>query len=213
MYKILGGDGIEYGPIPAETLRQWIAEGRANAQTQVLPEGAAAWVPLGSLPEFAGVPTPAPASAPYAPVGTSTVPTDRAAAQALAVPAGWALTIVGILGVLMCIGMIIFFSIAGLENNPMLGMFNRHPTSDAERVGQKIGLFFTLVAGIGWAAFIAYAGNKLRRLESWGLVMTAAIFCLIPCCGTQFPLCVLSAPVGIWVIVVICLSKVKPTFT
>jgi hypothetical protein len=213
MYTILGGDGKEYGPIAAETLKQWIAEGRVNAHTQVLPEGAAAWVQLGSLPEFAGAPTPAPTSSPYATAGTSTLPTDRAAALGLAVPAGWALTIVGILGVLMCIGMIIFFSIVGLENNPMLGFFGRHPSSEAERVGQKIGLFFTLVAGIGWAAFIAFAGNKLRRLESWGLVLTAAIFCLFPCCGTQFPLCFLSAPVGIWVIVVICLNKVKPAFS
>jgi len=40
MYKIIGADGKEYGPIPAEQLREWIAEGRANAQTKVLPEGA-----------------------------------------------------------------------------------------------------------------------------------------------------------------------------
>ena len=53
MYKIIGGDGQEYGPIPAATVRQWIAEGRANAQTRVWPEGGGAWVPLGQLPEFA----------------------------------------------------------------------------------------------------------------------------------------------------------------
>ena len=64
MYKITGGDGREYGPISIEQLRQWIAEGRANAQTQVLPEGATTWQPLGSLPEFAdsgdGVVSPTP---------------------------------------------------------------------------------------------------------------------------------------------------------
>ena len=52
MYKILGGDGKEYGPISADTVRLWISEGRANAQTQVLPAGGAAWVVLGQLPEF-----------------------------------------------------------------------------------------------------------------------------------------------------------------
>ena len=31
MYKILGGDGKEYGPVLADTLRQWVREGRANA--------------------------------------------------------------------------------------------------------------------------------------------------------------------------------------
>ncbi|MBA4150902.1 MAG: NINE protein [Verrucomicrobia bacterium] len=52
MYKILGGDRQEYGPVSAEHVRQWIAEGRANAGTLVQPEGSSAWVPLGSLPEF-----------------------------------------------------------------------------------------------------------------------------------------------------------------
>ena len=53
MYKILGGDGKEYGPVSAETLHQWVAEGRANAQTQVQLEGSSAWTALGRLPEFA----------------------------------------------------------------------------------------------------------------------------------------------------------------
>jgi hypothetical protein len=53
MYKIVGADGKEYGPIPAEVLRQWIAEGRANALTKALPEGATEWKTLGEIPEFA----------------------------------------------------------------------------------------------------------------------------------------------------------------
>jgi hypothetical protein len=52
MYKIIGADGKEYGPISAEVLRQWIAEGRANAMTYILVDGAAEWKSLGSLPEF-----------------------------------------------------------------------------------------------------------------------------------------------------------------
>lgn len=54
-YKMIGADGRPYGPVPVEQLRQWIAEGRANAQTQTLVEGAAEWKPLGALPEFAGL--------------------------------------------------------------------------------------------------------------------------------------------------------------
>ena len=41
MYKIIGIDGREYGPVSAGQLRQWIVEGRANAQTQALAPGAA----------------------------------------------------------------------------------------------------------------------------------------------------------------------------
>ncbi len=53
MYKIIGDDGRQYGPINIEQLRQWIAESRANAQTQTLADGAMEWKPLGALPEFA----------------------------------------------------------------------------------------------------------------------------------------------------------------
>jgi hypothetical protein len=66
MYRILGADGRQYGPVSAEQIRRWIAEGRANAQTQTLAEGALAWKPLGALPEFAGhfgAPVPPPIGA------------------------------------------------------------------------------------------------------------------------------------------------------
>jgi hypothetical protein len=52
MYKIIGADGREYGPVSAEQLRQWIAEGRANAQTKVQAEGSGEWKALGEWPEF-----------------------------------------------------------------------------------------------------------------------------------------------------------------
>jgi uncharacterized membrane protein YeaQ/YmgE (transglycosylase-associated protein family) len=69
MYKIIGGDGKEYGPVSAEDLRRWIAEGRVNAQTRVQAEGSADWQPLGSIAEFGlpafatALPTPLPRTA------------------------------------------------------------------------------------------------------------------------------------------------------
>jgi hypothetical protein len=56
MYKIIGADGQQYGPVSAEQLRQWIVEGRANAQTLIQAEGGADWKPLGQYPEFATPP-------------------------------------------------------------------------------------------------------------------------------------------------------------
>jgi hypothetical protein len=53
MYKILGSDGHEYGPLSAGKIKQWIADERVEKKTPVLPEGAADWVFLSSLPEFA----------------------------------------------------------------------------------------------------------------------------------------------------------------
>jgi hypothetical protein len=58
MYRIIGADGKPYGPITVEQLKQWIKEGRANAQTQTFVEGATEWKPLGALPEFTNHFTP-----------------------------------------------------------------------------------------------------------------------------------------------------------
>jgi ABC-type amino acid transport system permease subunit len=53
MFKIIGADGREYGPATAEQLREWIRQGRANANTRVLPAGATDWKKLSELEEFA----------------------------------------------------------------------------------------------------------------------------------------------------------------
>jgi len=53
MYRIIGADGREYGPVSRETLLEWIAESRANAQSRVRAEVATDWQTLGSVPEFA----------------------------------------------------------------------------------------------------------------------------------------------------------------
>jgi hypothetical protein len=68
-YQIIGADGRQYGPVSGDQLRQWITEGRANAQTHAFVEGATEWKALGTLPEFAGhfaSPTP-PTISPPAP--------------------------------------------------------------------------------------------------------------------------------------------------
>src|SRR5438093_393449 len=78
MYTIVGADGREYGPATADQLRQWITEGRANAQTRVRVEGSADWKLLSELEEF--FPKPAPAAEPpplTAPAPFSITPVPR----------------------------------------------------------------------------------------------------------------------------------------
>jgi hypothetical protein len=61
MYKIIGADQKEYGPITADQLRQWISEGRVNTHTKVQAAGATEWKAMAELPEFASIlPRPAP---------------------------------------------------------------------------------------------------------------------------------------------------------
>jgi hypothetical protein len=51
-YFMLGGDGKEYGPIPADQLRQWATEGRANSQTQVRSADGGPWTSFSAVPEL-----------------------------------------------------------------------------------------------------------------------------------------------------------------
>jgi hypothetical protein len=52
MYRVVGVDNREYGPIPAETVREWIQQGRANSETIARLEDGGAWKPLRTFDEF-----------------------------------------------------------------------------------------------------------------------------------------------------------------
>jgi len=122
MYKVLGADGKEYGPVSAMDLRRWIAEGRVNAESQLKPEGGDNWRPISSFPELA-VTAPAPFPMMAAGSGSST----RTNGMAIA---GFATSLAGLFGFCCCcfgppisvIGLI--FSCLGLSQineNPMHG--------------------------------------------------------------------------------------------
>jgi hypothetical protein len=102
----VGADGRVYGPVPAEQIQKWIAEGRANAQTQTLAEGASGWKPLSLLPEFAHYFTP------QVPPVASIPPL---AAPGVRKISGWALAglIFGVLSLIPCCCPCLF-SIPGL---------------------------------------------------------------------------------------------------
>ncbi len=51
-YKILGGDGKEYGPATLEQMLAWVREGRVNTGTQVLRSDQSAWLNAAQLPEL-----------------------------------------------------------------------------------------------------------------------------------------------------------------
>ena len=123
MYKIIGADGREYGPATAGQLRQWIAEGRANAQTPTLAPGALEWKPLGALPEFAG-----PFAPPIPPIiGPPRLGTPTAGQLPKTNSFATAGLIFGILSLTCCCGGCLFnllglvFSLIGLSQ------INRHP--------------------------------------------------------------------------------------
>jgi uncharacterized membrane protein len=79
MYKIIGADQKEYGPVSADEIRQWLAQGRANGQTPVQMVGDSGWKPLSLCPEFAAALAASPppiAPLPPLPGGHTQLPAD-----------------------------------------------------------------------------------------------------------------------------------------
>ena len=96
MYRIIGTDGQQYGPVPPEQIRRWLSENRVNAQTLTQLEGTQDWKPLISFGEFAAdlksqppTTTATAAGAPPPAVPPSIAPAGAAAPRASTkIPAG-----------------------------------------------------------------------------------------------------------------------------
>src|SRR5580658_2725361 len=97
MYKIIGADLKEYGPVSADQLRQWITEGRVNGQTKVQAADSTEWKAMADIPEFANVLPKAPAPAPAPTIPITPLPTPPRTSQM----AVWAM-ITGIGSLLCC---------------------------------------------------------------------------------------------------------------
>lgn len=99
MYRIIGIDNQQYGPVTAEQIRRWVAENRVHAQMPAQLEGTQEWKPLASFAEFAdefkAPPTLTPAQPPAA-----QPPTMASAAKASSkIPAGICGILLGSLGI------------------------------------------------------------------------------------------------------------------
>jgi hypothetical protein len=74
MYRIIGADGREYGPVSLDELRKWIAEGRVNQQTRLRAEGSTEWKTLADFPEVSAAAPPPLSPPPPRPVAAGSVP-------------------------------------------------------------------------------------------------------------------------------------------
>ena len=75
MFFLIGGDGRKYGPFSAEQIREWLAQGRANAHSRIRRDGDATWQPLQDVAEFADVASvsPPPPGAPPPPLSPESI--------------------------------------------------------------------------------------------------------------------------------------------
>jgi hypothetical protein len=166
VYKIIGADGKEYGPITIEVLRQWIAQGRANAQSKVLPEGATEWKTLAELPEMAPLlaAPPAPITA-LGPISLPPVPRNNGFAVA-----GLTLGILGLtLGLCCCYGLP--FSVPGIICSIIaLNQIKADPVTQQGRnlaiAGLILSILSIVLGGLLLALGVALSTpDMLRRIQ------------------------------------------------
>lgn len=163
MFKILGADGKEYGPVPAEELRRWISEGRAGAQTQVRADGSDHWIALQTVPEFAALlrsPMAIPASERTAPPVVRTL--------------AWAMFVVaGVSALILLANLISVLRVTGIWANPW---YIAHWATAALCLPARIIIGIGLLRGRGCARWLAiglssvlavYGGWGLARMVTW----------------------------------------------
>jgi uncharacterized membrane protein len=123
-YTIIGGDQKEYGPISADDVREWIAEGRLNEQSLMKAESDAEFRPLEKFPEFAANFAPK-TPPPFADAAGATVFSDRDYELDIGgcITRGWELVKnnLGLLFVGTLLYMLIEGAIGGLAQIPIIG--------------------------------------------------------------------------------------------
>jgi hypothetical protein len=106
MYKIIGADAKEYGPVTLDQFKSWVAEGRINAATRVQPVGSAEWKAASEIPEVSALfsgsggapprPAPPPGATPAQPAKVPSEPERKGLAIASFV--------LGLLSFVLCLG-------------------------------------------------------------------------------------------------------------
>jgi hypothetical protein len=146
MYKIIGADQKEYGPVSADQLRQWIAEGRVNGQTKVQAADATEWKAVADVPEFSEVLPKAPLPPP-----TPVVPIRPLSAQpGNSQIAVWSF-ITGILSLLCCCAWYLVAPVAIVLGAVALSQLKSHPELTGGGFAVA-GIVLGIVAILIWAA-------------------------------------------------------------
>jgi hypothetical protein len=217
MFKILGADGKEYGPVAVDQIIRWIGEGRANHETMMQRQGEFDWKPLSQFAEFAealGVKPPVVAPPPsFAPAPVTAVaaaaPAFDARAVALQKASGPAigLMITAGLGLAMNALSILIHLLRSAPPPPPPGL---PPNLEhlLEVLNGPMGIFFAIF-GLAISGLVLFGAIQMQKLSSRGLAMTAAILALVPCFS---PCCVVGLPIGIWALVVLLKPEVSSQF-
>ena len=168
-YKILGGDGQEYGPASLEQMLAWVREGRVNAATQVWRNDQSAWLSAAQLPELQIVPQPVPVGS--APAGMMTLDAQHLHAR-MRSGASWfywiaALSLVNSVAAVFGFG---WRLIVGLGSTQIIDAFAYQVSGG--------GVAIALVLNVLVAAIFVSFGVFAHKGRLWAFVVGMAIYAL-----------------------------------
>jgi prepilin-type processing-associated H-X9-DG protein len=159
MYKIIGADQLEYGPVTLEELRGWIVDGRVNSQTKLRVEDRAEWKMAQDVPELAdALASSKKASIRPGPPPLPGVSTPTAQTSAMAV---WSL-VLGVVGLMTCGVLALITGPIGLVLG-IVGM-NRIQKSHGALRGRGVALTGSIVCGVSLLLLPVMAGMLLPAL-------------------------------------------------
>ena len=188
MYRILGADQKQYGPVTAEQIRLWIKEKRSNGATMAQAEGSTEWKPLSAFPEFASdLNAPPPISPPKPSASPSSIEAEKLGNEIIArdfsIDAGGCLSrswelVKGHFWLLVGASFVIHL----IEGVPLVGGFLSGPL-----YGGLFLLFLKLIRGQRAEFADAFAGFSDQFLQLFLAGLVGAIlgsigflFCVLP---------------------------------
>ena len=179
-------------------VREWIQEGRANAQTMLQREGQTNWAPLSSFPEFAPLLGGAPGQLPVQSAGQP-VPVyhGRPPQEMVSGPATFMMVLAIVNLVFIPINIIKI-----LGEGPDLSQ-----PDWAQNLQGTVGIFIN-IAWLIANVVILLGALKMKQCRSYGLAMAASILCIM----FDWNCCCLGIGAGIWAVVMLGKSEVREAF-
>ena len=220
MFKIIGADQKQYGPVTTAQIRQWITDGRLNAATVAQRDTGGEWQPLSAFEEFAdifqtaGESAAAQAGAAGATYNPTAAPMPTASREmALAAVKGPAIALLIIAG----IGIALYFlgtigQLLGVNQDKINQDFSNLPPSLQRWFMQDHGITNVLSSLLGMAlnGAVLFGAIRMRQLRGHTLAIVTCILAMFPCNCCCF---LFNIPFAIWGLVVLNKPEVKSQFT
>jgi hypothetical protein len=173
-YKIIGGDGKEYGPVTLSQLTAWIAEGRIDSESRVMRNDQSHWASASTLPELGLMPganPPAPAPPPTAaPAAAAPGLDELKLANAVKSGAGWFYWIAG----LSLVNSIL--SVFGQEGGFVIGLGITQVFDALAKGAGGAGPAVALVLDLLAAGFFVLLGVFASRRHAWAFILGMVLY-------------------------------------